>query len=128
VVDGRRILLVEDYSDAAALLRSFLTLKGFDCAVCPDGLAALEALDSFDPFAVILDVGLPNVSGIELAEAIRARSDGAKFVLVGYSGYGKDEDRQRALDAGMDAYFVKPADVQEILAAIEQVAATRPAN
>jgi DNA-binding response OmpR family regulator len=125
VADGRRILLVEDHQDAAVILRAFLTAKGFDCQVCPDGLAALEALDAFDPFAFILDVGLPKVSGIELAKAIRARSDGSRFVLVGYSGYGKEEDRQRALAAGMDAYFVKPADANEMLAAIERIAATK---
>jgi DNA-binding response OmpR family regulator len=126
-VVSRRILLVEDHADSANLLRTFLTLKGFDCQVCLDGWAAVQALESCRPLAVILDVGLPKQSGVEVAQAIRARPDGDRFVIVGYSGYGRDDDRQRALDAGMDAYFVKPSDVNELLGAIERVAATKAA-
>jgi DNA-binding response OmpR family regulator len=125
VIDGQRILLVEDYSDGAALLHSFLTLKGYDCTVCHDGQAAIEAVDSVRPAALILDVGLPGLSGLEVARTIRARPDGSRFVLVGYSGYGRDEDRQQALEAGMDDFFVKPVDANELLGAIERIAATR---
>jgi len=93
--------------------------------MCGNASDAFAVIDSFDPQAVILDVGLPHTSGIELAKAIRARSDGAKFVLIGCSGYAYPADRQQGLDAGMDAYFSKPADFQAILDAIDHFAAER---
>jgi DNA-binding response OmpR family regulator len=102
-----------------------LRIEGYDSMVCPDGRRALEAVESERPAAMILDEELPGLPGLEVARAIRARPVGARLVLIGYSGHGREEDRRQALEAGMDAHFVKPADVNEIIEAIERIAATR---
>jgi len=123
-----RIVIVDDYPAAGLVLEVVLRTKGYDCKRCIDAASAIAFLDGFHPDAVIMDVAMPTMNGYTLATAIRARPDGAKYVLVGLSGYGRDEDRRRASVAGMDAYFVKPAQINEMLTSIDYLVASKDAS
>ncbi len=120
-----RILLVEDYSDFGRALALLLRRDGHECRTCQDAPAALAILDEYRPHAVILDVRLPGLSGLDLARQIRARPDGERMALIGCSGFAFPTDRERGLEAGMDVYFTKPVAAGELVQAVETLVAKR---
>jgi len=104
-----RILVVDDSPDAAECLALVLEQEGFHVAVAHDGRSALARIDSDPPDAVLLDLGLPDLDGIVVAQRIRARQDAAAGVLlVAISGHGTDGDLEATRAAGFDAHLVKP--------------------
>jgi len=107
---GRRILIVDDNVDSAESLSLWLNLEGYDVKVVHEGLAALEATRVFKPEVILLDIGLPDIDGYEVAERLRRELglDGVR--LIALTGYGQDEDRQRCYDAGFDEHLIKPVD------------------
>ncbi len=123
-----RILIVDDFVPTGKTLEILLRSKGYDCRRCVDGAAAMLLLDTFDPSAVILDIGRPTMNGYDLAQAIRARVNGGKYVLIALSGYGRDSDRRLANMAGMDAFYVKPAELNQLLAGIDYLSAAKDAT
>jgi CheY-like chemotaxis protein len=120
VPTARRVLLVEDGEDAREMLRMVLTITGHQVWDAADGRAALGVLARERVDVAIVDIGLPGLDGYQLAEAIRARPDGAKIFLVALTGFGRPEDQRRALDAGFDAHLVKPVDPERLAAMIER--------
>ena len=119
-VYGRRVLVVDDNLDAVESTAAFLRLEGHEVKTVTDGSQALASLKVFDPHVVVLDIGLPGLDGYEVARRLRARGDTSHALLIAVTGYGQREDRQRAVEAGFDYYFVKPTDPREIHAAIER--------
>jgi signal transduction histidine kinase/ActR/RegA family two-component response regulator len=117
-----RVLVVDDNVDAAELLNRLLTGAGHEVRSVHDGPAALEALDGFLPQVAVLDVGLPVMDGYELADRIRERLGAAAPVFVGLTGYGQSHDAARSRAAGFERHFVKPADSDELLQAVEELA------
>lgn len=111
---GVRVLVVDDNVDVAELLAEALQDEGFETAVAHDGRGALERWHSFLPHAGLLDVGLPDLDGYELAKALRAEY-GAGATLIATTGYGRPTDRLRATDAGFDCHLVKPVKVQDLV-------------
>jgi PAS domain S-box-containing protein len=109
-----RVLIVEDNPDAADSLMMLLDLLGHDVRVVHDGLSALEAVTTKTPDVMLVDIGLPGIDGYELARRIRQRPDLAHVVLVALTGYGSEDDRQRAVEAGFDHHLVKPIDVDAL--------------
>jgi PAS domain S-box-containing protein len=107
---GRRILIVDDNVDSAESLCLWLNLEGYDVKVVHEGLAAVEATRVFKPEVILLDIGLPDIDGYEVAERLRRELglDGVR--LIALTGYGQDEDRQRCYDAGFDEHLIKPVD------------------
>jgi signal transduction histidine kinase/CheY-like chemotaxis protein len=105
-----RILVVDDNSDAAESLAMVLRVGGHEVCTAHDGLAALNAAEQFQPEVVLLDIGLPKVDGYEVARRLRERAGSEQVLLVAVTGYGQEEDRRRAEEAGFDAHLVKPAD------------------
>ena len=105
-----RILVVEDNIDVADMLTVLLRHDGHDVRLERDGLAALAAADAFRPEAVLLDIGLPDIDGYDVAR--RIRQSGLQVGIVGLSGYTNDEARRRAMDAGFDELLAKPVDRQ----------------
>ncbi|MFB1485935.1 MULTISPECIES: ATP-binding protein [unclassified Thiocapsa] len=103
-----RILVVDDNRDAAKSLAMLLELKGAEIQVSYDGPSALAALEQHPPDAVILDIGMPGMNGLELARRIRARPEYRQIALIAMTGLGEQADRQRSLDAGFDRHLVKP--------------------
>ena len=108
----RSIVLVEDNADARELLASALRELGCTVAVAADGEEGLALFSELRPQAAVLDIGLPKLTGYEVAQRVRALDDEA--VLIAVTGYGQPEDRQRALDAGFDAHMTKPIDVAHL--------------
>ncbi len=107
---GRRVLIVDDNVDSAESLGLWLNLEGHDVRIVHEGLAAIEAARVFKPEVILLDIGLPDIDGYEVAERLRRelRLDGVR--LIALTGYGQDEDRQRCYDAGFDEHLIKPVD------------------
>jgi CheY-like chemotaxis protein len=122
---GLRVLVVDDNADAAELLGELLALSGHDVRIAPDGPTALELATSFRPQAAVLDIGLPVMDGYELALRLCDRLAGDAPALIAVSGYGQAADRERSRAAGFACHLVKPADVNEILAELDRVAAQR---
>src|SRR5262245_59338674 len=119
-MDRPRLLIVEGNADSRVLLVAYLERLGYSCQACPDGIAALDALAQFQPDVVLLELVLPRLSGVDLARAIRARGDGAAYVLIAYTGRTDQESRRRAHEAGIDDYVIKPASLTEVLMAAER--------
>jgi signal transduction histidine kinase/ActR/RegA family two-component response regulator len=118
-----RILVVEDNPDGRESLRDLLEIWGHQVEVAetgPDGVR--QALDSH-PDVALIDIGLPGLDGNEVAQRIRSALDDDRMALVAMTGYGQPEDRRRALQAGFDAYLVKPVDPEELARTLHDVTA-----
>ncbi len=120
-VTARDILIVEDNPDARETLRRMLELSGHRVRVAADGLSALEAVRQAAPEIALIDLGLPQMDGYELARRIHAEYDAARRpYLVALTGYGLPEDRSRTREAGFDLHLVKPVDAATLAAALER--------
>jgi two-component system CheB/CheR fusion protein len=109
-----RILVVDDNVDTAESLAVFLTLKGHQVQQAHEGASALEAAATFKPEVVVLDIGLPEMSGYELAERLRSVPETRHAYLIAITGYGQPQDRQQSKEAGIDAHWVKPVDPEAL--------------
>jgi CheY-like chemotaxis protein len=107
---SRRVLIVDDNRDAAMSLAMLLQLSGAETDMAYDGPGAIDAGERFRPDAILLDIGLPGMSGHEVARRIRSEPWGRTVMLVAITGWGQAEDRQRSQEAGFDAHLVKPVD------------------
>ena len=107
----RRILVVDDNHDAAESLALLLRAEGHEVRTAHDGATALDAVRAYQPEIVLLDIGLPKMDGYEVARRLRAQEGTRRALLVALTGYGQEEDRRRAAEAGFDAHLVKPADL-----------------
>jgi PAS domain S-box-containing protein len=114
----RRILVVDDNADAAEALALALGAIGHEVRLAGDGPSALDVAAEFKPEVVLLDIGLPGMDGYEVARRFRARKEWAGIVMVALTGYGQEEDRRRAQDAGFDHHLVKPIPPEAILAVL----------
>jgi two-component system KDP operon response regulator KdpE len=110
-----RALLVEDDPNIVDLIRSNLSVRGFDTVVSSDGIRALQLLETEEPDIVLLDLMLPEVDGFDLCRQIRERSSVAVIVV---SARGGERDKVTALNMGADDYMTKPFSVEELLARI----------
>jgi CheY-like chemotaxis protein len=110
-----RILVVDDNTDAADTLAMLLDMSGYSTHVVYSPQAALLAVAPFAPQIAILDIGLPGMSGYELAAALRHGTPPYKGPLIALSGYGQRQDVQAALVAGFDAHLTKPVAPDELL-------------
>jgi CheY-like chemotaxis protein len=110
-----RVLLIEDNPDAAESLRLLLALYGHEVAVAHTGQAGLDLARAFRPDVVVCDLGLPGgMDGYAVARALRADPELAGVTAVALSGYGQEEDRRRARQAGFDHHLTKPAPPEEL--------------
>jgi signal transduction histidine kinase/ActR/RegA family two-component response regulator len=111
-----RVLVVDDNFDAAASLEILLQQCGYDVRTAEDGHSALELVASFRPQVVVLDIGLPGMDGYEVAARVCERHKDERPVLIALSGYGGEESRRRAREAGFDHSLTKPADFDALKA------------
>jgi DNA-binding response OmpR family regulator len=116
----RRVLVVDDNEDAADSLAMLLSTRGDAVRTAYDGEQALETARAFHPDIVLLDIGLPKVSGYEVARQLRAER-GTSVLIVAITGWGQAQDRERAREAGFDHHFTKPVDFDGLLELIAQV-------
>ena len=110
-----RVLVADDNADAARALAQLLELSGYTADVAADGLAAVEMSARLRPDVLLLDVGMPKMTGLEVARWIRGRFGRAQPVLVAVTAWGRDEDRCGTRDAGFDGHFTKAADPDDLL-------------
>ena len=115
----RRVLVVDDNADAADSLAMLLEVRGDEVRVAYDGEEALEAEAAFEPEVVLLDIGMPKLSGYDVARRIR-EARGAGVLIVAITGWGQEEDRQRSREAGFDHHFTKPVDYAALLEVIDR--------
>jgi signal transduction histidine kinase/CheY-like chemotaxis protein len=120
----RRILVVDDNADAAASLAILLGALGHEVHTADDGEAALTRAETLRPDLILLDIGMPKMNGYDACKVIRSRRWSANTQLVALSGWGQEEHKARARDAGFDHYLVKPVSVE----ALERVLASLPAR
>jgi CheY-like chemotaxis protein len=120
-----RILLTDDNVDAAESLSSLLGLDGHELEVCYTGRDALAAVERFLPDVCILDVGLPDITGLELARRMRAMPALDGTLLVALTGYGQEQDRAATAEAGFDHHLVKPVEPEQLEAILAGAAARR---
>jgi PAS domain S-box-containing protein len=121
-----RVLIVEDNADAAESLMMLLELLGLRVRIAADGPAALEAARANVPDVMLIDIGLPGMNGYELAQQIRQDATLRGVTLVALTGYGYEEDRQRALAAGFDYHLVKPVDPAKLDKLVADIAPAKP--
>jgi len=134
---SRRVLIVDDNRDAAVSLAAMLNFMGNETQTAHDGYEALDVAASFRPDLVMLDIGMPRLSGYDTARRIREQPWGRVMVLVALTGWGQEEDRRKSKDAGFDSHLVKPIEpgaMERLLAGLPRppgphsAAATAPFN
>ncbi len=114
-IRGRRILVVDDNVDAAESMAILLAMGGNETRTTHDGLAALAAAAEFRPDVVLLDIGLPGMSGLDVARLIRQEPWGENIALIALTGWGQEEDRRNSMEAGFNAHLVKPVEQAEMM-------------
>jgi len=112
---ARRILVVDDNHDSAESIATLLQISGHRTFVVHDGVSAVEAAEHLRPDVVLLDVGLPKLSGIDACRRIRSHPWGKGMVIVALTGWGQESDRSKTREAGFDAHLVKPVDYADLL-------------
>jgi two-component system, OmpR family, response regulator len=116
---GHRVLVVDDFPDAARAAAMLLRLLGHEVATAHSGRDALAVAESFQPDIVILDVGLPDLSGYDVARELRQRQRTPHVHIAALTGWGQPSDRIHALAAGFDQHVLKPADATKLKAIIQ---------
>jgi signal transduction histidine kinase/CheY-like chemotaxis protein len=122
------LLLVDDNRDAVNVLAEWLRMEGNAVRVAYSAEEALERLAEDAGDAAVFDIGLPGISGYELARMVRSNPATSHLALVALTGYGRASDRQHALNAGFDDHFAKPADVERMMARLQALVADRRAR
>lgn len=118
-----RILIVEDNPDVGVTLRMVMQALGHEIRHVHDGETALDVVASFEPQAIILDLGLPGMTGHEVASFIR-KTRGEDLLIVALTGWGREADRERSRQAGIDHHLVKPLNLE----VLKEVLKTHPAD
>jgi DNA-binding response OmpR family regulator len=123
MTDKARVLVVEDDPDIGDVVRRSLRREGYDVRLAEDGKTALDQAAVFEPDAVVLDLGLPQLDGVEVCRRLRADGDVPILMLTARDSV---EARVEGLDSGADDYLVKPFDRQELLARLRALLRRRP--
>ncbi len=121
-VSGRRVLVVDDNVDGAESLANMLQIAGHDIRTAHSGPAALDAARPFHPEVVFLDIGLPGMSGYEVARCLRREPSLGGAVLVALTGWGSDDDKRQSKEAGFDFHLTKPVELSAIESILAKVA------
>jgi two-component system CheB/CheR fusion protein len=116
----QRVLLVEDHADGAASLARILGRAGHDVMICRTGAEAVAGAAPWRPTVALVDLGLPDMSGWEVARRLRAIEDLANLRILALTGQGQASDHTVSLDAGMEAHLVKPVEPRRLLALLAQ--------
>ena len=114
----KRILVVDDNADAAEMLEILLSGDGHKVRTASDGETGIETAKTFQPDICLLDIGLPNMDGYELARILREMMPGV--TLIALTGWGQTEDRRRSNEAGFNHHLVKPVDFETLRTLVEE--------
>jgi two-component system CheB/CheR fusion protein len=124
---GAKIVIVEDSADSRELLCELLGQEGFECTAADNGAGGLALIDEVRPPIAILDVGLPEMDGFEIARRLRSKPEHASMFLIALTGYGQASDRTASRQAGFDEHLVKPVKVDELLRLMADLRGESPA-
>lgn len=113
-----RVLVIEDNADLLEILEDLVILLGHTVATATSGRAGLEAAKSFCPDVITCDIGLPDISGYEVARLVRTDTSLKNTLLIAMSGYAQPEDLDRSRDAGFDRHLSKPVSVEALSEAL----------
>ncbi len=116
-----RLLVVDDNVDAADAIGTLLSLNGYDVATAHDPDEAMARAAAFDPDVILLDIGLPGMTGYELARKLHGDRVARRAKLIAITGYGQPGDTDQAREAGFDGYLVKPVDLEQLHARIDAI-------
>ena len=111
-----RILIVDDYADAAESMAMLLQMEGHDVETADCGMKAIERAHVFHPQVVLLDIGLPDLDGYEVAKRLRLLPETQDAILIALTGYGRAEDRERSQSAGFNHHLLKPVNLEALSA------------
>jgi DNA-binding response OmpR family regulator len=111
-------LIVDDNVDAADSIAMLLQASGFAVRCVYDGISALSVARTYKPSVIVLDIGLPDITGYEVARRLREQQEFAHTAIVAVTGYGQSSDRQRAQQAGIDHHMIKPVDPDALRAVL----------
>jgi len=125
-LERRRVLIIEDNDDAREMLRCALEQEGYVVYVAADGQDGIAQAVSLGPDVALVDIGLPGVNGYDVARRIRTAGAGNRPILVALTGYGREEDRRRAEEAGFDRHLVKPVDPAKLVGLIAELPPQSP--
>ena len=117
----RKLVYVEDNADARVMMAELLQMLGYEVTEVADGESTLPAVLAAQPDAVIIDIGLPDMDGYEVARRLRANPLTRSIPLIALTGYGQLRDKQAATQAGFNAHLAKPASSSAIVKAVEEV-------
>lgn len=110
-----KILIVDDNKDIASLLSKILSPQGHEVKVTHDGLEAIKLFKTFEPQIALIDIGLPFISGYQVAQKIRKQKSNQKTKLIAITGYGQDKDKLLAKQAGFDHHLTKPINIKSLM-------------
>jgi signal transduction histidine kinase/ActR/RegA family two-component response regulator len=122
----RQLLYVEDNADARAVMSEMLRLSGYEVIEAASGAQALQAVALQRPDAILLDIGLPDMTGFEVARQTRQLPNGRDVPIIALTGYGQSRDKDAAAQVGFSAHLVKPVDPEELTRTVEAVLARKP--
>jgi two-component system, OmpR family, response regulator len=122
-VTHRRVLVVDDYREAADALQMLLSVDGFECRALEDPHAVCDLAHEWQPFAVVLDIKMPGLDGFELARRLRANPATGHMLLVACTAFSSSHDLARAKAVGFDAHCAKPLTPQRLLRLLEAATA-----
>lgn len=122
------VVIVEDNDDSRMMMCELLELSGFQCHTAATGSLGLEVIDDLQPDVALIDIGLPEIDGLELAQRLRKNPKHKELLLVALTGYGQREDREAARNAGFDTHLVKPVDFESLMALLRAHATKRAAE
>jgi two-component system CheB/CheR fusion protein len=120
------IVIVEDNDDSRQMLCAFLEQSGFVCAAARTGTAGLALIEKTKPDVALVDVGLPEMNGLDLARRVRSNPENESTYLVALTGYGQPADRAAASEAGFDGHLVKPVDPDKLVQWLSRVSQGTP--
>jgi len=115
----RRIVVADDNPDIAETMAELLRLEDHEVSLAYNGFQALELFKTLKPDVMLLDVGMPGMTGHQVAQAIRALPEGRHTLLIAITGWGQDQDKEKALQAGFDYHFTKPVSIADIYALLQ---------
>jgi len=112
---SRRVLIADDNLDSAETLGMLFKMEGHEVLIVHDGREATEAFATFQPEVALLDIGMPEINGYEVARSVREAFRGRAVTLIAITGWGQESDKARALAAGFDHHFTKPVDAEALM-------------
>jgi CheY-like chemotaxis protein len=109
------VLIADDNRDAAESLAMLLQMDGHTVLVMHDGIQALASIESSPPDVALLDIGMPEIDGYEVARRVRGDTRYQRMLLIAVTGWGQETDKARAMAAGFDLHFTKPVEPQQLI-------------